>query len=259
MSVYSAGSSSRSSAGNPPTGGRPQGRGDQTRNPIGRGAPDRANLRRSALGPGGPDRGPAGQPPSPLAWAKQRFGGRTTRRATGTVQRAENQLEQLGPAWQVVEWPEGVAADDDHHTGFLAIGPGGVYAVTVVDHGRHRVMLAGDVVQIHGKRPPHVARARKAAKEVSTALTAAVGTSVPVVPVLTFVGSGALTAHGLPTGCLVVSHRELDKVLLAAGNKITAVTARKLADVASHPATWADRYRWYPDSQTASDKGAARR
>lgn len=200
-----------------------------------------------------------GQPPSPLAWAKQRFGNRTTRRTTGTVQRAEHQLEQLGPSWQVVEWPEGVTGEGDDHAGFLAIGPGGVYAVTVVDHGRHRVMLAGDVVQIHGKRPPHVSRARKAAKEVSTALTAAVGTSVPVVPVLTFVGSGSLTAHGLPTGCLVVSHRELDKLLRAAGNKITAVTARKLADVASHPSTWADRYRWYPDSQTASDKGTARR
>jgi hypothetical protein len=134
-----------------------------------------------------------------------------------------------------------------------------VYAVTVVEHGRQRVLLAGDVVQIQGKRPPYVARARREAKTASDALTAAVGTAVPVVPVLTFVGSGALSAHGLPTGCLVVSHRELDRLLLAAGNKISSATAQKLAEVASHPATWADRYRWYPDSQTASDKGTARR
>ncbi|HLU33838.1 MAG TPA: hypothetical protein VKZ74_07520 [Natronosporangium sp.] len=196
-----------------------------------------------------------------MAWARRRLANRGNRRSSGNRagQRAGQRLEQLGPSWRVVEWPEGIAGTDPDYTGFLAFGPGGVYAVTVVNHGRHRVMLAGDVVQIHGKRPPHIARARKAAKTASSALSAAVGTNVPVVPIVTFVGSGALTAHGLPTGCLVVSHRELDRLLRAAGNKISPTTARKLADVAGHPATWADRYRWYPDGQTASDKGAARR
>jgi hypothetical protein len=72
--------------------------------------------------------------------------------------RAIDQLQHLGPAWHVVAWPhvkplaeqftpfdQPGAAD---RTGFLAIGPGGVFAVTVVDHGRSRVMIAGDVVQI---------------------------------------------------------------------------------------------------------------
>lgn len=252
MSVYSAGSGTRSPAGNQPV-DRPAGRGNSVRGESDRSFP----------GPSGPGREPATDPSAPtstpLAWAKQRFG-RGNRRLPAAGQRAEHKLEQLGPAWRVVEWPEGaVTSLGREHSGFLAIGPGGVYAISVVDHGRHRVMLAGDVVQIHGKRPPYVAHARKAAKTASTALTAAVGTTVPVVPVLTFVGSGALTAHGLPSGCVVVQHRELDRVLRMAGNKISANTAKKLADVASHPATWADRYRWYPDSQTASDKGTMRR
>jgi hypothetical protein len=175
-------------------------------------------------------------------------------------QRAEHRLAQLGPSWQVVEWDHtGLGGPDQEQAGFLAIGPGGVYAVTVVDHGRQRVMLAGDVIQIQGRRPPYVARAKKTAKRASAALTAAVGTRVPVVPVLAFVGTGAISAQGLPTGCLVVPHRELDRLLLAAGNKISASTAQKLANVASHPATWADQYRWYPDNQTASDKRSARR
>lgn len=205
-------------------------------------------------------RGPSGPPRSPLDWARQRLGGRGGRRLSAAGQRATNQLEHLGPAWQVVDWPDTVQnGTDPDHAGFLAIGPGGVYSVTVVDHGRQRVMLAGDVIQIHGRRPPYVARARRTAKKVSQALSAAVGTNVPVVPVLTFVGSGAISAQGLPTGCLAVAHRELDRLLAAAGNKISADTAKKLADVASHPATWADRYRWYPDNQTASDKRTAHR
>jgi len=205
---------------------------------------------------------PPEPPRSPFDWARQRLSARPTRRMSAAGQRAEQRLAHLAPAWRVVDWPPAVAAAGQaspDQGGFLAIGPGGVYAVTVVEHGRQRVMVAGDVIQIQGRRPPYVARARRTAKKASEALTAAVGTTVPVVPVLAFVGSGALSAQGLPTGCLLVPHRDLDRLLLAAGNKISATTAKKLADVASHPATWADQYRWYPDDQTASDKRSARR
>jgi hypothetical protein len=206
----------------------------------------------------GPGARPPGERSGPFDWARQRLAARPTRRLSAAGQRAEQRLAQLGPAWRVIEWPPSMSSDPERN-GFLAIGPGGVYAVTVVEHGRQRVMVAGDVIQIQGRRPPYVARARRTAKKASEALTAAVGTTVPVVPVLAFVGSGALSAQGLPTGCLVVPHRDLDRLLLAAGNKISPNTAKKLADVASHPATWADQYRWYPDNQTASDKRSARR
>jgi hypothetical protein len=203
---------------------------------------------------------PALESAPPFHWARRRFGGRTGRRLSAAGQRAQQQLEHLGPSWRVVEWPElGLVEPEQASSGFLAIGPGGVYSVRVVDHGRQRVMLAGDVVQIRGERPPLVAEARKAAKKASEALSAAVGAKVPVVPVLTFVGSGALSAQGQPSGCLAVTHRDLDRLLLATGNKISVGTARKLAEVAGHPATWADRYRWYADHQTASDKRTAPR
>ena len=202
---------------------------------------------------------PTGPPRSPLEWARKRLAGRGApgRRSSAASQRAEQRLTMLGPAWRAVHWP---AQDlDPDQEAFLAIGPGGVYAVCVIDQGRQRVMLAGDVVQIKGRRPPYVARARRVARKASEALTAAVGSRVPVVPILTFVGSGTISAQGLPSNCLVVAHRELDRLLLAAGNKITPETARKLADVARHPATWADRYRWYPDGRTASDNRTAQR
>lgn len=212
-------------------------------------------------GPPGPQ-SPSGLTPqrSPLDWARRRLTNRSSRRLSTVNQRVESRLGHLGPGWRMVDAPDlGTGDGSQGSGGLLAIGPGGVYSVAVVDQGRHRVMLAGDVVQIQGRRPPHVSRARKAAKRTGDALTEAVGTKVPVVPVLTFVGSGAISAHGLPDNCLVVSHRELDRVLVAAGRKISAETAKKLADVASHPATWADHYRWYPDDQTASDSKTAYR
>jgi hypothetical protein len=177
------------------------------------------------------------------SWARSRLAGRTNRRLVAVSERAAHRLGQhLGPTWQVVRLPDPDAASvADDHAGFLAIGPSGVFAISVVDQGRQRVMIAGDVIQIQGRRPPYVLRARKFARTVRSALTTAVGTRVPVVPVLTFVGSGAISAHGLPTGCLAVPLKELGAVLLAAGDKIAPETARKLADVAGHPLTWVQR------------------
>lgn len=204
---------------------------------------------------------------SPMQWARNRRSNRTTRRLEAAGQRAGQQLEILGAAWHLVDWPHtgvigpsaSAAPQAEGHAGFLAIGPGGVFAVTVVDQGRYRVMIAGDVVQIQGRRPPYVVEARKDARRAGTALTAAVGATVPVTPVLVFVGSGAISVQGLPDNCLVASHRELNRLLTAGGERISAATAGKLSEVASHPDTWADVYRWYSGTRTVGDKRTAGR
>jgi hypothetical protein len=207
---------------------------------------------------------------SPLEWARRRRAERDARKVEAAGNRAVHRLDHLGPAWHLLDWPRtdltGGSSALQERAGFLAIGPGGVFAVTVADHGRARVLIAGDVVQINGRRPPYVAEARRDARRASKALSAAVGHPVPVVPVLTFVGSGAISAHGLPKDCLVASYRELDRLLVAGGNRISATTAEKLTEVARHPATWlngtyrtAADYRWYGAGRTAADKRASRR
>jgi hypothetical protein len=186
---------------------------------------------------------PARQRRAAATWARGRLAGRTNRKLSAANQRAMHRLAQnLGPSWRVLETPyEDTSSDEHDHIGFLAVGPGGVFAVSVVDQGRQRVMIAGEVVQIQGRRPPHVAQARRFAKRAKSALSGAVGSAVPVIPILTFVGSGSMSTHGLPTGCLVVNHRELDHLLVSIGEKITPETARKLADIAQHPTTWPER------------------
>jgi hypothetical protein len=206
-----------------------------------------------------------------MDWARKRRAEREARRIEAAGARAINQLDHLGPAWHVVEWPRTDAADGwldadagvaHERAGFLAIGPSGLFAVTIADHGRSRVMLAGDVVQINGKRPGYIAEARRDAKRAAKALSDAVGLSVPVTPVLTFVGSGVISVYGLPKNCLVATHRELDRLLIAGGRRISTATAEKLSSVARHPSTWLDHgpngYRWYAEGVTAGNKGVTR-
>lgn len=229
-----------------------------------------------ALPPAAP--APALEPvrPTPVQWARRRRAEREARRIEAAGARALTQLDHLGPAWHVAELPRTdlpdgqlldlTGAGPDDRAGFLAIGPSGLFAVTVADHGRSRVMVAGDVVQINGRRPAYVAEARRDAKRASKAISTAVGLNVPVTPVLTFVGSGVISVYGLPKECLVATHRELDRLLVAGGARISPATAEKLFRIAQQPSTWfspgqlaAANYRWYDGDRTAADKRPVRR
>nr|WP_189172092.1 hypothetical protein [Pilimelia anulata] len=179
------------------------------------------------------------RPATPLDWLRRRRARRDVRRTEAAGNRAADRLGELGPGWHVVDWPR---TDDLPHlgeqAGFLVIGPGGVFAVTVADHGRSTVLIAGDVVQINGRRPPYIPHARKDAAAASRVLSKAVGMDVPVFAVLAFVGTGRISMHGLPRDCMLTSYRVLDRLLLAGGDRISPHTAEKLAHVAGDPATW---------------------
>lgn len=217
--------------------------------------------------------------PTPLEWARRRREERESRRVAAANQRAAHRFAPL-PDWHVVDVPRPLAwGQTDRqladNASFLAIGPGGVFAVTVADHGRARVLLAGDVVQVNGRRPPYIAEARREAKRTAVALSKAVGSTVPVVPVLVLVGNGPVSYYGLPKDCLVSTYRELARVLSARGDRITPSTAAKLSAVARHPTTWgittqpnsvsrlgqeeAEMYSWYPAEGLSADKRSTQR
>jgi hypothetical protein len=212
---------------------------------------------------------------NPIGWARRLRAGREARRVEAAGAQALKGLTHLGPTWHVIDWPrmdEPAAAEPadpaaaEERAGFLAIGPGGLFGITVAKHGRSRVLVAGDVVQINGRRPRYVAQTRRDARLAAKALSRAIGLAVPVTPVLALVGSGLISVYGLPRDCLVAPHRELERLLLAAGRRISPATAEKISDIARRPATWFDParrsgadYRWYENGRTATDKRAARR
>ncbi len=149
--------------------------------------------------------------------------------------------ERLGPQWHVVDWqslrpptlePKKVLP------GLMVIGPGGVFCVGVVWHGRSRVLMAGDVVQINGRRPRLVAWIRRDTAHVVKALSDAVGYRLNVFAVLAFAGRAMVSVNGLPKDCMITTYRELGGLLAVTGQRITAETAAKLAVIARNPRTW---------------------
>jgi hypothetical protein len=199
---------------------------------------------------------------SPMDWMRGRRVEREFRRAELAHQRLAQRMASLGEHWRVLDLKEATGGE---RTSFLAVGPGGLYAVTVKDHGRSKVNFAGDVVQIDGARPKYVQEARQNAQVAAEALSRTAGVSIPVMPVLAFAGSGMITFYGMPKGCIVTSYQDLARILNARGSRLAPDTVDKLFAVATNPSTWlnppyvalADRYRWYPDAQQAVSKGDA--
>jgi hypothetical protein len=165
--------------------------------------------------------------PAPAGWwLTRRLAERSKRRALTGRQRVVHRVEMLGTDWRIIDYhPE----DPD----FLAIGPGGVFQVTVCDHGRSRVELAGEVVQVHGKRFPYVALARRDASRISAQMTEAAGRRIPVIPVVAFLGSGEVVYYGRPPeGCVVTTYRDVGQALRAHGNRVSKPTIEKLVELA---------------------------
>lgn len=171
---------------------------------------------------------------SPLDWARRRRRDTIHQQTTGLL---KGTLEALAAAWRFVELD--ALTSNDEATPLLAIGPGGLFALTTRAHARHRVLIHGDILQINGTRPPYVVQARRTAKRASRALSASAGISIPVQAVLVLVGSGKVVFYGIPKECLVTEQRDLDWVLRGRADRLAATTVEKLHVLATHPATWA--------------------
>lgn len=197
----------------------------------------------------------------PTQWARRLREEQVIKRMAAAEDRTADRLSR---EWHVIEWPTArpvvVEGKTKPLAGFLAIGPGGIFSVSVAQHGRSRVLIAGDVVQINGRRPSYVSQARRDAKRAQKALSTAIGQDIKVFPVLAFVGNGPISVNGLPKDCVVTTYRELDKVLAATGRRLSPETADKLSQVARTPSIWPDAkpYQWYPEGATAGDKDTTR-
>src|SRR6266511_3257908 len=169
--------------------------------------------------------------PSPLEWMRARRAEREQRKLDAAHQRAAQGIEALGRDWRAVD----------------------------LQH------IAGDIVQIDGRRPKYVDEARQNAKLASAALSRIAGVTIPVMPVLAFAGNGVISVYGMPKGCIVTTYRELSRVLRARGQRLAPKTVEKLYTLASQPTTWdneryvpmAERYRWYPEGTGSTDKTSA--
>jgi hypothetical protein len=165
-------------------------------------------------------------PPKRGGWLHRRREAKAQKRAEAGRQRVVHRVEMLGPQWRIVDYN----LDDPD---FLAVGPGGVFQVTVCDHGRSRVQLAGDVVQVNGQRPPYVALARRDAQRISDQMSRVARRRIPVIPVVAFLGTGPIVYYGQPpAGCVVTTYHDLGRALGAHGSRVGLSTIEKLVAVA---------------------------
>jgi hypothetical protein len=200
---------------------------------------------------------------SPVEWARRRREQKETKRTDAVRNRTMGRLSRLGAGWHLIELGSlGLGVRE----AFVAIGPGGVFAVTVKSQGRSKVRLSGNVIQINGHRPDYIGEAMRLANAISAAFTRTAGTQVPVTPVLALAGTGLISRYGVPKDCVVMPYRELDNLLGAYGERIRARTVEKLASIARHPATAMDlrsdelstQYRWNSVDRTADKFGKRR-
>jgi hypothetical protein len=177
---------------------------------------------------------------------------RERRRRLAGRNRVVHRVEMLGPNWHIVDYHP----DDPD---FLAIGPGGIFQVTVADIGRARVEIAGEVVQISGRRPPYVALARRDAARISEQMSAAAGRRIPVVPVVAFHGRGKVVYYGKPQeGCVVTTYGDLGRALNAHGNRVRESTIQKLLIVAAHVDSTTVGQYLHISGEAPSQRGTAR-
>jgi hypothetical protein len=174
--------------------------------------------------------------PGPRERVRSRRVTREQRQAESVRRGLAERIAVLHDAWRLVDL-DGIAAAE---RGFLVIGPGGVFAITLRDHGRSRIAFAGNIVQLDGKRPLYVEEARLNAIAASNRLSKAAGVTIPVVPLLVLSGSGKISFYGLPTRCVVTSHQGLPWVLNARGQRLSPTTVQKVFALARHPRTWLD-------------------
>jgi len=117
-------------------------------------------------------------------------------------------LARLGAEWEVLH---SVATGDDGHTiDHVVIGPGGVFTLVTKHRPRGRAVVDARCVRVNGQHTNHVRNARHEAACASGLLSEACHFSVPVTPLIVFVGLDDFKIKQLPDGVAVTT---LDRLL----------------------------------------------
>lgn len=149
------------------------------------------------------------------------------------VGRRLERLERRG--WRVlhaIPLPSG--ADIDH----LVIGPGGVFTVNTKFHADARITVGTHVVWVNGFQHPYLRNSRHEAAAAQRKLTAALGFSIAVQPVLAFLGARSLTMRDAPPDVLIASGETADRALRGCAPELDDALIQRIYAVARRESTW---------------------
>jgi hypothetical protein len=128
-------------------------------------------------------------------------------------------------------------SDIDH----LLIGPGGVYTLNTKHHPDKKIWVGGDTIKVGGYRVRYLQKSRYEADRASCLLSAAVGWSVPVRPVIVFVTprfTDNLTISRQPEDVLVLDRLHIPASFKRSAQRLTPDQVEQLYAAARRSTTW---------------------
>lgn len=157
--------------------------------------------------------------------------------AAGEVTVADS-LASLGEDWLVLHAvPVGRdGAEVDH----IAMGPPGVFTVSVRHHPGQALWVGGGVVLVDGERMRYIRSSEFEAVRAAQLMSDAVGERVEATPCLVVVGARSMTVERPPRRVAIVTPRELRPWLKSLPQVFTRDQLHRFRAVASEAATWHD-------------------
>lgn len=157
--------------------------------------------------------------------------------ALGEVEVAERlrALGTRGEAWRVLHSvPVGRATDVDH----VVIGPAGVFTLTTENHPGRNVVVREAAVVVDGEETPYARDSAHDAEQASILLEKALGSPVPVTPLVVILGASKLTIAARPAGVDVVRATRVDHYFRAQTPVYSVDEVREITRAALRPRTW---------------------
>jgi len=137
-------------------------------------------------------------------------------------------LAQLPAGWRVISAP-----GPEQPSGYVVVGPGGVFAVQVQHHPDAAVAVDGDGFKVNGRPQRCVGEVRRRAARTAKSLSAGTGQPVIVQPVLAVSGAQrGFVIKRQPRGVTVVNRQTVTPFLHAQPSTLDAAACERIAAAA---------------------------
>jgi hypothetical protein len=146
-------------------------------------------------------------------------------------------LARLGrDGWDVLRAVQAHGGDEVEH---LVVGPPGVFMLSTLYHRGARIRVGSQVVWVDDAIREYLRNARSEAASVAQRLGAAVSDlSVPVIPVLAFVGAAGIDTHDGHPDVLVVAGERLDAELRDCRGELSLPERDRIVAAAHRAGLW---------------------
>jgi Nuclease-related domain len=157
------------------------------------------------------------------------------RGALGELEIAQR-LGELGPEWHVLHSvPVGTGASDIDH---VVVGPAGAFTINTKMHRGKDIWVGSRRILVSGQRTDHLRNSRHEGSRAAQKLSAAMRWTVPVTPLIVFVGVRRFTIREHPADVVVLRDWELTRWLARQPVTLGHLEVAAVAEAAAVPTTW---------------------